>query len=193
MLIDKSLYGVLLLEALFFLGRQPMACSSATPKLIVPEEKSSSDTIALPLSSSRSPSSERAAKKLTKILSAQSSFERHHPPHPIGKRFSIDADPSAIILNAAVHDLSNYPYHQALTPDLDSSSSSFIFSSASTLIGKDPSPARSPSLKKSDSFLEIPYEKAEIVDLINLVDDPNAATHISDDGHEVLLEHSVVP
>ena len=44
-------------------------------------------------------------------------------------------------------------------------------------------------MKKSDSFLGIPYEKGEIVDLIKLADDPNAAAHLTNDGNEVLLEH----
>jgi hypothetical protein len=163
--------------------------SSATPKLIIPDEKSTNETIDSSQSSSKPSipsSSGTATKKLTKILSTQSSVDRH-PPHPIRKRFSIDADPSSIILNTPVTDLSNNPLQQpSTTSDIDDNS-------LITTHGKDPSPARSPSLKKSDSFLEIPYEKGEIVDLIKLADDPNSAAHITNDGHEVLLEHGAAP
>ena len=170
-----------------------MASSSGTPKLIIPEDKSNTDidntssstssgtAAANSSTSANSSSSGTATKKLTKILSTQSSVDRHHPSHPIAKRFSIDADPSSIILNTPVTDLSNHP--TTILPDADEMTS----------IGKDASPARSPSLKQSDSFLEIPYEKGEIVDLIKLADDPNAAAHITHDGHEVLLEHGAVP
>jgi hypothetical protein len=166
--------------------------SSGTPTLIIPEDKSTINTNDSNLSPSVSiPSTTDipSTKKLTKILSTQASFDRHHPtPHPVAKRFSIDADPSSIILNTPVTDLSNDPSQQPSSPDTDETPS--IFTSS---FGKDPSPARSPSLKQSDSFLEIPYEKGEIVDLIKLADDPNAAAHITHDGHEVLLEHGVVP
>ena len=176
-----------------------MASSSGTPKLIVPEEKSPTDSgdshpgpsSPVPSTTIMSPTSEGATKKFNKILSTQSSFERHHPPHPIGKRFSIDADPSSIILNTPVTDLSNHPLQQPSTPDADATPS--ILHGSSAMLGKEPSPARSPSLKKSDSFLEIPYEKGEIVDLIKLADDPNAAAHITNDGQEVLLEHGAAP
>jgi hypothetical protein len=173
--------------------------STAAPKLIIPEDKSGTntgDSSSSPVSSIPStvilpPTGGGATKKLTKILSTQSSFERHHPPHPIAKRFSIDADPSSIILNTPVTDLSNDPSQQPSTPDVEETLSTH--NSSTAIIGKEPSPARSPSLKQSDSFLEIPYEKGEIVDLIKLADDPNAAAHITHDGHEVLLEHGVVP
>lgn len=161
--------------------------SAATPKLIIPDDKSN-NTKGAPRSSAALPPATGAApstKKLTKILSTQSSFDRHHPPHPIAKRFSIDADPSSIILNTPVTDLSNHPSHAVSEPDQ--------ISSSTNQIGKDPSPIRSPSLKQSDSFLEIPYEKGEIVDLIKLGDDPNAAAHMTNNGQEVLLEHGVVP
>jgi len=165
--------------------------SSATPKLIIPEEKSTNEPSATHSSQKSStniisPSSGTATKKLTKMLSTQSSFDRHHPPHPIAKRFSIDADPSSIILNTPVTDLSNNPSQQPSTSDTEENSST-------TIHGKERSPSRSPSLKKSDSFLEIPYEKGEIVDLIKLADDPNSAAHITNDGQEVLLEHGVAP
>ena len=168
--------------------------SSGTPKLIIPEDKSPSNTNNTCSSTSVSINSNAnvtQTKKLTKILSTQSSVDRHHPPHPVSKRFSIDADPSSIILNTPVTDLSNHPSQQPSTPDVDETPS--ISNSSSNIFGKDHSPARSPSLKKSDSFLEIPYEKGEIVDLIKLADDPNAATHLIHDGHEVLLEHGPVP
>lgn len=170
--------------------------SSGTPKLIIPEDKSTSDTQSSPTTStppnaSIPPTNRTATKKLTKILSQQSSFDRHHPSHPVAKRFSIDADPSSIILNTPVTDLSNDPLQQPSTPDADDAPSNHA--SVPTAIGKESSPARSPSLKQSDSFLEIPYEKAEIVDLIKLADDPNAAAHVTHDGHEVLLEHGAVP
>lgn len=145
--------------------------SSATPKLIIPEDKSTNET--------KTSTSGSNTRKLTKILSTQTSFERHHSPYPIGKRFSIDADPKSIILNTPILDFTN-------KSDTDEYSSSPL-----SLQRKQSSPARSPSLKKSDSFLEIPYEKGEIVDLIKFADDPNAATHITDDGQEVLLEHAV--
>ncbi len=173
--------------------------SSATPKLIIPEDKSTNNTnnsrpspgITVPPPTVISPTSGPATKKLTKILSTQSSFDRHHPPHPIAKRFSIDADPSSIILNTPVTDLSNHPSQQPSPSDAEETPSTHT--SSATAIGKESSPARSPSLKQSDSFLEIPYEKAEIVDLIRLADDPNAAAHITNDGQEVLLEHGAVP
>jgi hypothetical protein len=185
----------------FFVENIISMASSAAPKLIIPDEKSTNETSGSTHSSSKfssspssssssatviSPSSGIVTKRLTKILSTQSSFDRHHPLHPIRKRFSIDADPSSIILNTPVTDLSNNPLQQPSSSDVDDSS-------LITTHGKDPSPARSPSLKKSDSFLEIPYEKGEIVDLIKLVDDPNAAAHITNDGHEVLLEHGAAP
>ena len=173
--------------------------SSGTPKLIIPEDKSSnnsSNSRSSPAASTSSTAavpttSGTATKKLTKILSTQTSFDRHHPTHPVAKRFSIDADPSSIILNTPVTDLSNNPSQQPLTPDTEETPSTHT--SSTTVIGKEPSPARSPSLKQSDSFLEIPYEKGEIVDLIKLADDPNAAAHITHDGQEVLLEHGAVP
>lgn len=173
--------------------------SGATPKLIIPEDKSSSTTTDSHSSSTTSvpsttvipPTSGTATKKLTKILSTQTSFDRHHPPHPVAKRFSIDADPSSIILNTPVTNLSNDPSQQPSSPDVEDTPSTHIPST--TIIGKEPSPARSPSLKQSDSFLEIPYEKGEIVDLIKLADDPNAAAHITHGGQEVLLEHGAVP
>jgi hypothetical protein len=166
--------------------------SSVTPKLIIPDEKSTTNETSGTRSSTKSsttnmlPSSGVGTKKLTKMLSAQSSFDRHHAPHPVGKRFSIDADPSSIILNTPITDLSNDPSQQPSTPDFEDNSSI-------NLRGKDRSPSRSPSLKKSDSFLEIPYEKGEIVDLIKLGDDPNSAAHLTHDGHEVLLEHGTAP
>ena len=168
-----------------------MASSSGTPRLIIPEDKSNTDIGHSSSSSSASTStnvstSGATTKKLTKILSTQTSFDRHHPSHPIAKRFSIDADPSSIILNTPVTDLSNHPSQHQTTPDTEETSSTAI-------TGKEPSPARSPSLKQSDSFLEIPYEKGEIVDLIKLADDPNAAAHMTNDGQEVLLEHGAVP
>jgi len=172
--------------------------SSATPKLIIPEDKSTSNASdSLPSSSDTIPPTAAisstcgtATKKLTKILSTQSSFDRHHPSHPVAKRFSIDADPSSIILNTPVTDLSNHPSRQLSTPDADEAPSNHT--SSTTAIGKEPSPLRSP-LKQSDSFLEIPYEKGEIVDLIKLADDGNAEAHVVHDGHEVLLEHGPVP
>jgi hypothetical protein len=176
----------------FFVEKIISMASSATPKLIIPDEKSTNETSGSTHSSFTSStsvistSSGTATKKLTKILSTQSSFDRHHPPHPVRKRFSIDADPSSIILNTPVTDLSNNPLQQPSSLDIDDNSST-------TNHGKDPSPARSPSLKKSDSFLEIPYEKGEIVDLIKLADDPNAAAHVTSDGNEVLLEHGAAP
>ncbi len=173
--------------------------SSGTPKLIFPDDKSTNNTNKFCSSLSNSipstvvipPTSGTATKKLTKILSTQTSFDRHHTPHPVAKRFSIDADPSSIILNTPVTDLSNDPSQQPSTPDAEEIPS--IHTSSTTNIGKEPSPARSPSLKQSDSFLEIPYEKGEIVDLLKLADDPNAAAHMAHDGHEVLLEHGAVP
>jgi hypothetical protein len=169
--------------------------SSATPKLIFPEEKSTNETsgtCSSPKSSTTIilPSNGTATEKLTKILSTQSSLDRHHSPHPVAKRFSIDADPSSIILNTPVTDLSNNPLQQLSTTDNEETSSTL---SSTTVRGKERSPSRSPSLKKSDSFLEIPYEKGEIVDLIKLADDPNAAAHITNDGQEVLLEHGAAP
>lgn len=155
---------------------------SATPKLIIPEDKSTNETSTNPNTQyfSRPPSSGTGTKKLTKILSTQSSFDRQHPPHPVKKRFSIDADPSSILLNPP-----------SLVTDLlqEASTLDSIDNSSSTILPKDPSPGRSPSLKTSDSFLSIPYEKGEIVDLIKLADDPNAAAHLTNDGNEVLLEH----
>ena len=172
-----------------------MASSSSTPTLIIPDEKPTNETRSNhpPISSANiiPPSSGVGKKKLTKILSTQSSFDRHHPPHPVGKRFSIDADPSSIILNTPISDLSNKPSKQPSSPDIDEISSNL---SAITGLGKESSPSRSPlQLKKSDSFLEIPYEKAEILDLIKLADDPNSAAHITNDGQEVLLEHGAAP
>ncbi|CAF3124657.1 unnamed protein product [Rotaria socialis] len=173
--------------------------STTTPKLIIPDEKSPSETndsrsssISSILSSSVIPSSrETTTKKLTKILSTQSSLERHYPPRPIAKRFSIDADPSSIILNTTPTDFSsNSLRRQPSTPDAEENLS---IPTSNSIHGKDTSPARSPSLKKIDSFLEIPYEKGEIVDLIKLADDPNASTHMTNDGHEVLLEHGAAP
>ncbi|CAF2607357.1 unnamed protein product [Rotaria sp. Silwood2] len=172
--------------------------SSTTPTLIIPEDKPTSDTndsrlsptVSVPPATAISSSSGTATKKLTKILSTQSSFDRHHPVHPIAKRFSIDADPSSIILSTHIADFSNHLAQQLSTPDAEETP---IHTSSPTIFGKDTSPARSPSLKQSDSFLEIPYEKGEIVDLIKLADDPNAAAHITNDGHEVLLEHGAVP
>ena len=159
--------------------------SSATPKLIIPDDKPTSNTsdhrpspgASVPPTVNIPSTSGTATKKLTKILSTQSSFDRHHPPHPVAKRFSIDADPSSIILNTPVTDLSNNPSQQPSTPDPEETPS--IHNASTPVFGKEPSPARSPSLKQSDSFLEIPYEKAEIVDLINLADDPNAAAHLT--------------
>lgn len=164
--------------------------SSATPKLIIPEDKSTTETNAQ--SSCKppfvSPSSETGTKKLSKILSTQSSFDRQHPPYPVKKRFSIDADPSSILLNLPPSPLSLSSVvdftHPPSTPDPDDNSSS------TQIPGKELSPVRSPLLKKSDSFLGIPYEKGEIVDLIKLVDDPNSAAHLTNNGNEVLLEHS---
>ncbi|CAF2403197.1 unnamed protein product [Rotaria sp. Silwood2] len=173
--------------------------SSTTPKLIIPEERSPSETNDNYTSSTSSvlssniipPSRGTTTRKLKKILSTQSSFERHHPPRPIAKRFSIDADPSSVILNTPSTDLSfNSLHHQPSTSDPEETLSILT---STNVHGKDLSPARSPSLKKSDSFLEIPYEKGEIADLIILADDPNAATHITNDGHEVLLEHGAAP
>jgi hypothetical protein len=172
--------------------------SSAAPKLIIPDDKPTSNTsdprpfpaATVPPAANIPTVSGATTKKLTKILSTQASFDRHHPPHPIAKRFSIDADPSSIILNTPVTDLSNHPSQQPSTPDADDTPSNH--GSSAGAFGKEPSPARSPSLKQSDSFLEIPYEKGEIVDLIKLADDPNAATHMTHDGQEVLLEHGAV-
>ena len=173
--------------------------SSGTPKLIIPEDKSTNDpstsnSTHLPSKSSfASPANEVGTRKLTKILSTQSSFDRHHPPYPVKKRFSIDADPSSILLNLFSSPPPSFsvadPSHQPSTPDPDDSSFSSSSSSSRQIPGKDPSPVRSSSMKKSDSFLGIPYEKGEIVDLIKLADDPNAAAHLTNDGNEVLLEH----
>lgn len=173
--------------------------SSAAPTLIILEDKLTIDASdsqpslidSTPPACDMSSSSGTATKKLTKILSTQSSFERHHPVHPIAKRFSIDADPSSIILNTPVPDFSNHLSQQISTSDAEEISS--VHTSSPSIFGKETSPARSPSLKQSDSFLEIPYEKGEIVDLIKLADDPNAAAHVTSDGHEVLLEHGAVP
>ncbi|CAF1111364.1 unnamed protein product [Rotaria sp. Silwood1] len=173
--------------------------SSTAPTLIIPDDKSTSDTsdsrtsptASVPPTTAISSSSATATKKLTKILSTQSSVDRHHPVHPIAKRFSIDADPSSIILSTPIADFSNHVAHQLSTPDAEETPS--IHTSSPSIFGKETSPARSPSLKQSDSFLEIPYEKGEIVDLIKLADDPNAAAHVTNDGHEVLLEHGAVP
>ena len=172
--------------------------SSVTPKLIIPEDKPTSNTNAprssptasAPSSTTNPPTSGTATKKLTKILSTQSSFDRYHSSHPVAKRFSIDADPSSIILNTPITDLSNNPSQQPSTPDADETPS--LHGSSTTTLGKESSLARSPSLKQSDSFLEIPYEKGEIVDLIKLADDPNAAAHLTNHGQEVLLEHGAV-
>ena len=173
--------------------------ASGTPKLIISDDKSNSKTsvsrpsptASIPSTTVIPPGSGTATKKLTKILSTQTSVDRHHPSHPVTKRFSIDADPSSIILNTPVTDLSNHPSQHPPTPDADEHPS--IHCSSTGIIGKEPSPVRSPSLKQSDSFLEIPYEKGEIVDLIRLADDPNAEAHITNDGQEVLLEHGAVP
>ena len=176
--------------------------SSATPKLIIPEEKSTSNTgnprassevPSLPPIPTNSSSSSNATttKKLTKILSAQTSFDRHHQPHPVAKRFSIDADPSSIILNTSALDFSTQHSHPSLNTDSEESPSP-ISNSLTNIIGKEVSPIRSPPLRQSDSFLEIPYEKGEIADLLKLADDPNSAAHVTNDGHEVLLEHSAV-
>ncbi|CAM2696267.1 unnamed protein product [Rotaria socialis] len=172
--------------------------SSAAPTLIFPEEKLTSDTNhsdpsptdSVFSSTDNSSASDTTTKKLTKILSTQSSFDRHHPVHPIAKRFSIDADPSSIILNTPVTDFSNHLSQQLSASDPDETSS--IRTSSPSIFGKETSPVRSPSLKQSDSFLEIPYEKGEIVDLIKLADDPNSTAHLTNDGHEVLLEHGTV-
>ncbi len=167
---------------------------SVTPKLIVPDEKSANDTSDICSSLTSSVSSTiiipPSTKKLTKMLSTQSSFDRPHAPHPIAKRFSIDADPSSVISNTPINDLSNNPLQQPSSPDVEQTSSP-LNSAADRR--KQLSSTRSLSLKKSDSFLEIPYEKGEIVDLIKLADDPNAAAHMINDGHEVLLEHGAVP
>ena len=80
---------------------------------------------------------------------------------------------------------------QPSTPDVDETSSTHT--TTTTTPSREPLTTRSPSLKKSDSFLEIPYEKGEIVDLIKFADDPNAAAHMTNDGQEVLLEHGPVP
>ncbi|UJR20679.1 hypothetical protein I4U23_023800 [Adineta vaga] len=174
--------------------------SPKTPQLIIPDDKVTSDTID-PCSSSTtsiilptivSPTSCATKKKLTKLLSTQASFDYHHVPYPITKRFSIDADPSSIISHIPIIDLSNSPLQQqSSASDLDASSLSA--SSSKTTPNKEILITRSPTLKKSDSFLEIPYEKGEIVDLIKLVDDPNAAAHITNDGQEVLVEHGAAP
>jgi hypothetical protein len=116
--------------------------SSGTPKLIIPDDKSTSntnDSQSSPSSSITSttvisPTSGTTTKKLTKILSTQTSFDRHHASHPIAKRFSIDADPSSIILNTPVTDLSNHPSQQPSTPDAEEPPSHHIFST--TIIGK---------------------------------------------------------
>ncbi|CAF1318571.1 unnamed protein product [Adineta steineri] len=168
--------------------------TSITPKLIFPEDKSTNDTNDICNSSISSSSilpsiNETATKKLTKILSTQSSFDRHHPSHRIAKRFSIDADPSAVISNTPVTDLSNNPLQQPSTPDIDELPSTVTSINS---LDKEPLAIRSPSLKKSDSFLEIPYEKGEIVDLIKLADDPDAVAHVTNDGQEVLLEHGAI-
>jgi hypothetical protein len=163
--------------------------SSATPKLIIPEEKSSDNkgasrsfmVAALPSNAAVGSSKNvTATKKLTKILSTQASFDRHHhhyPSHPISKRFSIDADPSSIILNTSVADhLSNYSSQSASTTSNSDDISSSIVTYPTSHRVNESSPVRSPSLKPSDSFLEIPY-------------DPNAAAHLTNNGQEVLLEH----
>ena len=173
----------------------PMAFSSPAPTLIIPDEKSTDDTHGsysfpasiLPAFADETSSNGRTTKRLTRMLSTQSSFDRQHPPHPIAKRFSIDADPSSIISNTPVSDLSNHPSRQLSTSDADETS--FAVLSSTNVAGKDVSPARSPLLKKTDSFLEIPYEKAEIIDLIKFADDPNSAAYMTSDGQEVLLEH----
>lgn len=176
--------------------------SSSTPKLIIPEEKSSPENVnsraisfgssILPSATVTPPSNSTRTRKLTKILSTQTSFDRyhHHPAHPVAKRFSIDADPSSIILNTPISDFSSHSSNQTSTSDSGTSSKS---NSLTNIIGKEVSPVWSPSIRQSDSFLEIPYEKGEIADLLKLADDPNAAAHITNDGHEVLLEHSAVP
>ncbi|CAF0883771.1 unnamed protein product [Adineta ricciae] len=174
--------------------------SPQTPQLIIPDDKTPNDAIDTCVSSTSSktlptivpPPSGTTRKKLTKILSTQSSFDYHHTPYPITKRFSIDADPSSIISQIPIIDLSNSPLQKTTTAtDIDGMSPSSKLSSR-TPLNKEALVTRSPTLKKSDSFLEIPYEKGEIVDLIKLADDPNAAAHITDDGQEVLLEHAAV-
>ena len=173
--------------------------SPQTPQLIIPDDKTPNDAIdtCVPSTSSKTlptivpPPSGTTRKKLTKILSMQSSFDYHHTPYPITKRFSIDADPSSIISQIPIIDLSNSPLPQTTTAaDSDGMSSSKL--SSRTPLNKEVLVTRSPTLKKSDSFLEIPYEKGEIVDLIKLADDPNAAAHIANNGQEVLLEHAAV-
>jgi len=167
---------------------------SVTPKLIVPDDKSANDTSdirsSVPSTIIIPPSSATTTKKLTRMLSTQTSFDRQHAPHPIAKRFSIDADPSSVISNTPITDLSNNPLQQPSSPDVEQSSSPF---NSTANRRRQLSSTRSLSLKKSDSFLEIPYEKGEIVDLIKLADDPNAAAHMINDGHEVLLEHGAIP
>lgn len=165
-----------------------------TPQLIIPDDKITSDTVDTCTSSTSSitfptivsSSSGTTKKKLTKLLSTQASFDyHHHVPYPVTKRFSIDADPSSIISYTPIVDLSNSPLQQPILSD--------IHTSSLPTLNKEILINRSPTLKKSDSFLEIPYEKGEIVDLIKLADDPNAAAHITNDGHEVLVEHGAAP
>ena len=166
--------------------------SSAAPKLIIPEDKTSGDINDSHPSFATSESSTTNIPKssgiATKILSTQLSVDRHHHPiYPIAKRFSIDADPSCVILNTPAVDLINH------SSTLDDEETPSINTSLSVISSKEVSPARSSTLQQSDSFLEIPYEKGEIVDLIKLADDPNSAAHITNDGQEVLLEHGTIP
>lgn len=165
--------------------------SPQTPKLITPDDRVANEpadtlSFAVPILSAVPPASGAAKKKLTRMLSVQSSFDAHQRSHPITKRFSIDADPSSIISDNPIVDLSNNPLQRPTRSSLDGTT-------PTDTSGKVPAVARSPPLKKCDSFLEIPYEKAEIVDLIKLADDPNAAAHLTRDGHEVLVEHAAAP
>ncbi|CAF1302769.1 unnamed protein product [Rotaria sordida] len=125
--------------------------SSAALTLIISDDKPTSDTSdsrpsptssVLPATDISS-SSGTATKKLTKILSTQSSFERHHPVHPIAKRFSIDADPSSIILSTPTTDFSNHQAQQQSTSDTEETPS--IHTSSPSIYGKETSPAQSPS------------------------------------------------
>ncbi|CAF0927923.1 unnamed protein product [Didymodactylos carnosus] len=176
--------------------------SAATPKLVVSGEfnqkplsgPSSSEQFQKKTISAAVASSNQ--KKLTKILSTQTSFERH-PQYPISKRFSIDADPSCVILNQqSSSDTSNHTstslsqtHNNHHSFEQQQSDEQHQKTGDKSPTGTR-SPIRSPSfMKKSDSFLEIPYEKGEIVDLIKLADDPNAISHLTDDGQEVLIEH----
>jgi len=180
--------------------------ASSTPKLVVSEDsattaKTSSPNVLPPTTAAPSITANSAThnkQKLTKILSTQASFEKH-PNHTITKRFSVDADPSSVILNtpsspdhhpsplitAATALANSHKTHRSL--DHGDEHHHHKSSDHSSPNGTR-SPIRSPSfMKKSDSFLEIPYEKGEIVDLIKLADDPNAMAHV--EGQEVLIEH----